>query len=136
LGREAYDALCAWSWTRGDAAFIHQHIVDAFAAQQADEHTKPIAVTFALVGLYLFLEKGWNGREVQRAHMTLAARKRPWPAFTLPPDRGAMTAADVLRAAEGPARETAIRDWCASVWSAFAGDHAVVVELLHRYGID
>jgi hypothetical protein len=38
--------------------FIHQHAVDAFAAQTADENTKPIKLTFGLIGLYLFLEKG------------------------------------------------------------------------------
>ncbi|MGB4837418.1 MAG: hypothetical protein WBP08_00365 [Saprospiraceae bacterium] len=37
--------------------FIHQHIVDAYQAQTADKDTKPIAITFALVGLYLYLEK-------------------------------------------------------------------------------
>jgi hypothetical protein len=33
--------------------WFHRHVVDAFTAQHADEQTKPIAVTFALVGLYL-----------------------------------------------------------------------------------
>jgi len=65
---EAYDALCAYTLTRGDAAFIHQHVVDAFAAQSADEATKPITLTFALVGLYLHVERQFTGREVQRAH--------------------------------------------------------------------
>ena len=49
----AYHELCYYTLTLGDPAFIHQHVVDAFAAQQADEQTKPIKVTFALVGLYL-----------------------------------------------------------------------------------
>jgi hypothetical protein len=34
-----------------DPSFIHQYVVDAFAAQQADEQTKPMKLTFALVGL-------------------------------------------------------------------------------------
>lgn len=36
-----------------DPAFLHQHVVDAFAAQHADDSTKPITLVFALVGLYL-----------------------------------------------------------------------------------
>ncbi len=37
--------------------FIHQHAVDAFTVQHATENTKPIALYFALAGLYLYLEK-------------------------------------------------------------------------------
>jgi hypothetical protein len=33
---DAYHELCAYTLQRGDAAFIHQHVVDAFAAQRAD----------------------------------------------------------------------------------------------------
>lgn len=46
----AYDELQAYTLAHGDPAFIHQHVVDAWAAQHADEETKPIALTFALVG--------------------------------------------------------------------------------------
>lgn len=86
--QEAYDEVRYYSLSLGDPEFIHQHVVDAFTAQCADEHTKPIAITFALVGLYLHVEKGLTGRQVQRAHMELARTKRTWPAFTLPTDRG------------------------------------------------
>jgi hypothetical protein len=50
---DAYHALCSYTLARRDAEFIHQHVVDAYMAQRADERTKPIALTFALVGLYL-----------------------------------------------------------------------------------
>ena len=103
----AYDELCAYTLTHGDPAFIHQHVVDAFAAQTADAHTKPIGITFALVGLYLHNEKGFTGKQVQRAHMMLAGRKRTWPSFVLPADRGAMTAADVMAIPAGPGRDEA-----------------------------
>ena len=43
-----------------DAAFIHQHIVDAFTAQTANRDSKPIAVAFALIGLGLYLEKNYT----------------------------------------------------------------------------
>jgi hypothetical protein len=128
--REAYDALCCYTLERGDLSFIHQHVVDAFAAQTASETTKPIGVAFALIGLYLHIEKGRSGREVQRAHMALARKKREWPKFPLPFDRGAMTAADVMESAEGPERDRAIDDWCRVVWNAWRDSHAAVAALL------
>lgn len=133
--RDAYDELCAYTLTHGDAEFIHQHVVDAFAAQHADETTKPIALTFALVGLYLHVERGLSGRQVQRAHMKLARRRREWPTLLLPPDRGVRTAADVMRAAEGRDRDTAIHAWCAGVWEAFRENRPTIARLLGEYGI-
>jgi len=133
--RDAYHELSAYTLTRGDSTFIHQHVVDAFAAQHADETTKPIALTFALVGLYLHVERGLSGRQVQRAHMALAHRKRKWPAFSLPSERGVLTAADVIRAAEGPDRDKAIHAWCAAVWDVFRENQTIVVRLLDEYGI-
>jgi hypothetical protein len=121
--------------TYGDPAFVHQHVVDAFAAQEADDRTKPIALTFALVGLYLRVEQGRSGRQVQRVHMRLAQRKRQWPTFSLPRARGAITAADVLNAAPGRERDEAIDAWCRSVWNAFCENRALVVTLLNEYGI-
>jgi len=120
---------------RGDATFIHQHVVDAFAAQTADEHTKPIALAFALAGLYLHVERVFTGREVQRAHMLMARRKRAWPSFALPRERGSITAADVLAREAGAARDVAIHSWSAAVWEAFRAAKPTVVELLAHYNI-
>src|SRR5437868_7098436 len=116
---DAYNELCYYTLAHGDPAFIHQHVVDAHAAQHADEDTNPIKLTFALVGLYLQLEKRFSGRQVQRVHMELAKRKQQWPLLLLPKDRRPMTAADVMAVAAGPERDRAIRAWCASVWTAF-----------------
>jgi hypothetical protein len=44
--RDAYDELCCYILAHDDASFIHQHVVDAFAAQTADEQSKQIALTF------------------------------------------------------------------------------------------
>jgi hypothetical protein len=132
---DAYDALCAYTLSRGDREFIHQHVVDAFAAQSADGRSKPIGVTFALVGLFLLVERGWSGRQVQRAHVRLARSRRSWPVFRLPPDRGSMTVSDVMAAPAGREREHAIRAWCATVWAAFADSRERIVGLLHDEGI-
>ncbi len=135
--RDAYNELCAYTLAhaRDDASFIHQHVVDAYAAQSADEQTKPIALTFALVGLYLHVERLFSGRQVQQAHMRLARHKHAWPTFTLPRDRGTMTAADVLGAPPGPERDRAIHSWCASVWAAYRESHQKVADLLVHHGI-
>ena len=133
--RDAYYELSCYTLAHGHPSFIHQHVVDAFAAQEADENTKPIALTFALAGLYLHVEKRQTGRQVQLAHMKMAQRKRQWPAFSLPRERGTITAVDVLRAAPGEERDRAIDSWCAAFWDAFSGNRDVVVGLLAEYGL-
>lgn len=132
--QHAYEDLQCYTLARGDATFIHQHVVDAWAAQHADSTTKPIKLTFALVGLYLHLERGLSGRQVQRAHMQLSQRNRNWPSFPLPRDRGAITAADVMAAPAGAERDRAIDEWCVSVWNAFSENRQGMVELLERHG--
>ena len=132
---QAIHELYAYTLAHRNPAFLHQHAVDAFTAQTAEESTKPIAITFALVGLYLHLEKGFTGREVQRAHMALARRKQVWPSFRLPDDRGAMTVSDVLAAPAGPERDAAIHAWCACVWETFRDARPAVMELLRARGI-
>lgn len=122
--QHSLDELTAWTLSLQDPAFIHQHVVDAWAAQHADEHSRPIAVAFALLGLYLHLEKGFTGRQVQRAHMQLAQPhgrgpgRKDWPRFPLPRSRGTITAADVMAAPPGQ-RVIAVDRWCRSVWEAW-----------------
>jgi hypothetical protein len=132
---ESYDALCCYTLERGDPSFIHQHVVDAFTAQHADEHTKPIALTFALVGLYLHVERKLSGRQVQLVHMALAQKKRQWPTFGFPRERGGMTVRDVMTADAGPERDEAISRWCASVWHAYRDDRDAVSSLLRSCGV-
>jgi hypothetical protein len=112
------------------AYFIHQHVVDAYAAQYAEPNGKPVELTFALVGLYLFLEKGYTGRRVQLAHMQLAKTGNTWPRFALPEVRGSIKVEDVLQADPGTARDEMITAWCRSVWEAYRECHAPVKQLL------
>ena len=39
-----YEELAFYTLAHGDPAFIHQHVVDAWMLQTADETTKPIAI--------------------------------------------------------------------------------------------
>ena len=131
----AYEQLQAYTLGLRDERFVHQHVVDAWMAQHADERTKPIGLMFALVGLYLHLERGFSGRQVQRAHMALGRRKRTWPSFALPKERGSMTAANVIAAEPGPERDRAIDAWCRSVWDSFPKGRQAVIDLLHQHGV-
>lgn len=134
--QQAYDELAAYTLMRGDATFIHQHVVDAVAVQYSDEQTKPIKLTFGLVGLYLHLEKQFSGRQVQRAHMRLARKKQVWPKFAIPSDRGPMTPSEVLAAPAGPDRDKAIDAWCVSVWTPWEANRGILAELLKNHGIN
>lgn len=73
---DAYHELCGYTLTHGDPAFIHQHVVDAYAAQSATAETKPITLMFALIGLCLHVERQLNGRQVQRALTSISRAKR------------------------------------------------------------
>jgi hypothetical protein len=124
-----YDELAFYTLAHPSRDFIHQNVVDAYAAQQATETTKPIAVTFALIGLYLCLEHGFTGRQAQLAHMKMARRRKPWLTLPLPEYRGDIQITDVLAAAPGPARDDAIRRWCESVWQSWSHAHSTVAAL-------
>lgn len=132
---DPYDELCAWTLSRGDPEFIHQHVVDAHMLQNATGETKSIGVAFALVGLYLFLERGFTGREVQLAHMKLGKAGGPWPTFDLPADRGALTYAHALAAPAGDERVAAIREWSAAVWAPWSTQRREVLAFLQAYQI-
>ncbi len=130
----AYNELCCYTLTHGGADFIHQHVVDAFAAQDATPHDRPIRITFAIVGLYLHVERNFSGRDVQLAHLKLGRNKQRWPAFEFPEDRGRIDALTVLAAPDSE-RDAMIHDWTRSVWQAFAGQRDKIEQLLAAHGI-
>lgn len=129
----AYDELYVYTMNRKN--FILQHVVDAHKAQAATADSKAIGVVFSLIGLYLRIEKGFTGVQVQQAHQKLGRLKRQWPSIRLPAERGDMTAADVMAAPAGQSRDAAIDRWCESVWSAFSDSRQVIVHLLSENGI-
>ena len=132
---DAYHELSAYSLSHGGKEFVHQYVVDAYGAQSATPSGKPIRLAFALIGLYLHLDRGFDGRQVQRVHKTLGDRTHSWPAFALPDHRGTVSAADVMAAPEGDARDRAIEDWCQSVWASYAEARPLVEALLRQHGV-
>jgi hypothetical protein len=127
--QELQHQLMFYTLAHGDPAFVHQHVVDAFAVQNATAESKPIAVVFGLLGLYLHLERGFTGRQVQRAHMQLGTPRRTWSMPLLPEHRGDVRVADVLAAAPGAERDAMIDVWCSSVWQACAEVHSEIAEI-------
>jgi uncharacterized protein DUF5946 len=127
-----YDQLGFYTLAHADPVFIHQNVVDAFAAQTATEASKPVKITFALIGLYLHLEKGFTGRQVQLAHMRLAKQRKNWPHFSPPTERGSIRVADVLEAAPGAQRDAMIHTWCSAVWEMWKDAHVQIGELCEQ----
>ena len=73
-----------------------------------------------------------TGHQVQLAHMQMAKRRKTWPLFDLPAQRGDITVFDVLQAPPGEARDEIIRRWCVSVWEAHGESHQKVAELVQK----
>lgn len=130
-----YDHLYTYAGGRGRDRFILQNVVDAHHAQTATDQTKPIVIIMALVGLYLHVEQGFSGLQVQHVHMQLARKKHRWPKIVLPHTRGAVTPQDVMNVSEGDERDRAISDWCRSVWEAYRQNRETIIALLQRHGI-
>ena len=122
--------LSYYTTTHLDPSFIHQNAVDAFTAVNADENTKPIALAFSLIGLYLHIEKGFTGKELQNAHVKLGKYRKKWPKFNLPENRGDITILDVINSPKGPKLDQMINKWCISVWKAYNESHEKVAYLL------
>jgi len=125
--------LTYYMLAHGDPRFIHQHVVDAYGAQHVRPSASTIGAAFTLAGLYLAVERGFTGRQVQKMHMLMASRSKQWPHFDPPSDAGSLTVADVLAAEPGPTRDDAILRWCASVWTAWSADQDRVREMVDRF---
>lgn len=125
--------LSYYTLAHRDPKFIHQHLVDAYGAQHVRQSKSTIGAAFALTGLYLAVERGFTGRQVQKMHMLMASRSKAWPRFTPPPHVGSMTVADVLAVEPGPQRDEAIMTWCQSVWAAWAASQERVRSMVDPF---
>ena len=139
--QDALNGLLAWTLSLRDTDFIHQHVVDVWAAQHADGNAKPIGTAFALIGLYLHVEKDYTGKQVQRVHMHLGQPhgrgrgRKQWPRFPLPADRGHITVIDVMASPESE-RASAIDAWCRCVWECWRESHEQVRQWATSEGIN
>lgn len=93
---------------------------------------RPITAVFALIGLYLAVERGYTGREVQLAHMKIARRRRDWPRLEPPEGRGDLTVMDILLAATDAEKEEALMRPTASVRQTREDRHRWVRETTEK----
>lgn len=129
--RQLYGELTAYTISLQDAAFVHQLAVDTYAAQHASANSKPIGLTFALVGLYLACEHNYTGKQVQKAHTLLVAMSKQWPSWPPPATKATMTVLDVLNTPE-PQRVQALKAWEQAVWDTWTTEQAKVAKLVHE----
>jgi hypothetical protein len=125
--------LSYYTLAHGDPAFLHQQLVDAYGAQHVRRSKSTIGAAFALAGLFLAIERGFTGRQVQKMHMLMASRSKQWPRFDPPKDAGPLTVADVLAVGPGPGRDEKLMNWCASVWAAWSSEHGRVREMVEGF---
>ena len=131
---EAFHTLSFYTLSHPDTVyFIHQHVVDAYTAQTADQSTKPISLFFSVIGLYLFAERNYSGRQVQKVHMELARTKSAWPQMEPAQSESSTSIHDVLSFPEGELRDTAIKEWSRSVWGMYSNNRNVILSYLQDH---
>lgn len=129
--KELYANVSAYTMNHPNPVFfIHQYVVDAYAAQHASQNQQPTSILFALVGLYLFTEKNYSGRQVQKAHMQLAKNKLSVPRFSFPQEKAIFSVAHVLKADPGEARDLMIKEWARSVWQTWKPEQTAIEDFL------
>jgi Family of unknown function (DUF5946) len=117
---QLFSNLSCYTVAKQDGDFIHQHAVDAYEAQHAGAKTRNITVAFGLIGLYLALEKGYTGKQVQQAHMRIARIRKDWPRLEPPARQAQLTVMDVLQARRDTEKDAMIRQWMTAVWESWA----------------
>jgi Family of unknown function (DUF5946) len=130
---ENYNELTYYTLGLQDKCFIHQYVVDAYSSQTADLNTKSISLIFALVGLYLHIEKNKTGKEVQEFHTLMSKNKIKWPKLILPSNRGEISIEMVLKKNAGEERNQMINKWCVSIWNAYYENHSKIKEISEYY---
>ncbi|HEX9008297.1 MAG TPA: DUF5946 family protein [Patescibacteria group bacterium] len=130
--QQFYHDLSYYTLSLGDKFFIHQLIVDTFAAQNYNAKTKPITITFALVGLYLVNEKSYTGRQVQLAHIALARKTKIWPSFDEPIEKARLTIEDIAKTPDTD-KQNMIKEWSRQVWDTYKPQKEKVAKLLKKY---
>jgi len=109
-----------------------QHAVDAYEPQHAGGKTRSITAVFGLIGLYLALETGYTGRQVQLAHMKIASRRKDWPRLEPPARRAELTVMDVLRAETDADKERMLMSWAGSVWGIWEDRQPWIREITQK----
>lgn len=126
---ELYQELILYTLSLGDNDFIHQHVIDAYTAQHSSPELKGIQISFALIGIYLYLEQHYSGRAVQHAHRQLAEKRKKWPILIHSQPVTEITVQSILLQINKDAFTTSVHDWSETVWQAWEADRSTIIEL-------
>ena len=126
-----YGTLLEREYSDPDYMAVHRTTVDAYAAQHpgSPEPRTIQSINVHLTGLYLVLERGLDARFVRKVSGALTRDKRRLQWLEPPPDLGAMTVQDVLRATSAPDHRRRVEDWGRLVWQAWSSAHELVAAL-------
>ena len=113
---QRYYEITNYTLSKNDAGFIHQHVVDAYEAQHSGPKTRTITTAFALIGLFLAIEREYTGKQVQEAHTKIAKVRWEWPRLEPPVQPPKLTVIDVLQADTEEEKDCMIRKWSIAVW--------------------
>ena len=131
--RKLYFDLSYYTLSLQDSYFIHQLIVDTYAAQHFGKSTKSMQITFALIGLYLVFEHYYSGKQVQNVHILLGKRNKEWPRiFIEPEEKAKITVLDVVRTPDEE-KNGKITEWAKAVWETWKPQQGKVERLLQKY---
>lgn len=130
---QMYHELSAYLMMNPDVTFSTQHAVDAYGAQHSGDKVKNIRTAFSLIGLYLALEHGFSGRQVQQAHMELAKRNIEWSSFELPNKSYTLSVLDVLAIEESENRKEMLLKWARDVWNNWEHYHGWTKKICQNY---
>lgn len=128
-----YGELTAYTIMKQDITFIHQLVVDAYAAQHVGKTTKNITTVYSLVGLYLVNEHRFSGRQVQQAHMKLSKYRIKWPYFEPPKHTCDIHVFRIMNTDEGDQRDEMIKKWSEGVWMSWEHKHEWVRNICREY---
>jgi len=126
---ELYQELILYTFSLGDNDFIHQHVIDAYTAQHSSPELKGIQISFALIGIYLYLEQHYSGRAVQQAHRRLAEKRKQWPTFIHSQPVTEITVQNILFEINKDTFMASVYNWSEVVWQAWAADHTTIIDL-------
>ena len=120
--------VLARSYTDSGYRAVHQMVLDAYAAQQADGTSRRElqSVGLCLMTLCLFVEDGVDPAQGPALHKQIVAH-RPDAAWLAPPIQpGPMVVADVLSARDIDEHCRLVREGGRQVWQAWAPHHATI----------
>lgn len=123
----AFGEVMAREYQNPDLMPVHRLSVDAWAVQHPGDGSRQAiqSVGLHLVRLMVQLDDGLSGEAANTAMLGFAARKATLPVLT-PPERYALTVAEVAGAIQPSDHILAVRAWAEAVWQDWSHAHVFI----------